>query len=62
MTYVSFHTPFSKPPVVVVSPSSTVPGTTIKGVSVSNITKEGFNIYVTRINETDTIVKWIAIA
>lgn len=62
MTHVSFNTPFSKIPVVVVSPLSAVPGTTIKGVSVSAIGKEGFDIYVTRTNTTDTYVEWIAIA
>lgn len=60
-TYVAFRVPFLRPPIVVVSPASTVPGIIVKGVSVGDITEQGFNIYVMRTNDTDTSVRWVAI-
>lgn len=60
-TYVAFRVPFLRPPIVVVSPASTVPGIIVKGVSAGDITEQGFNIYVMRTNDTDTSVRWVAI-
>lgn len=52
---------FDSAPVVTVSPSSTVPGTTVLGVGAYNVTSTGCDIYVTRSNTTDTGVYWQAI-
>ena len=60
-TYVTFRVPFLRPPIVVVSSVSSVPGITVKGVSAGDVTEQGFNIYVMRTTDTDTNVHWVAI-
>lgn len=59
---VTYPTPFSKTPTVMVTPLSSVPGTILKGVSIGNPTRTGFYIYVLRTNNTETNVQWLAIA
>lgn len=60
MVHVTFEQPFLDIPQVVVSPNTTVPGTTVLEVGAANITKEGFDAYVTRTNTTTTSVSFIA--
>lgn len=57
---VTFPYAFTASPAVVVSPLSTVPGTTVKGWGQSNVTTTGFTAYVTRSNTTATVLHWIA--
>lgn len=58
---VEFSNEYSSPPVVVATPVTTVPGKTVTGVGVNNITTTGFTLWVTRTNTTETSVNWIAI-
>ena len=58
---VSFGKTFTSAPQVVVTPESTVAGTTLKGWAVTNITTTGFTAWVTRGNTTSTTLHWIAI-
>ena len=58
---VSFGKTFSSAPQVVVTPESSVAGTTLKGWAVTNITTTGFTAWVTRGNTTSTTLHWIAI-
>jgi hypothetical protein len=60
MVYVQFEERFLSIPKVVAAPQTTVPGTTVQGVGVANVTREGFDLYVTRSNTTATSVSWIA--
>lgn len=52
---------FTKTPVVFVNPKTTVPGTLVLGASVTNITKAGCDIYLTRTSVSSTGVCWLAI-
>lgn len=52
---------FTKTPVVFVNPKTTVPGTLVLGASVTNITKAGCDIYLTRTSASSTGVCWLAI-
>lgn len=52
---------FTKTPVVFVNPKTTVPGTLVLGASVTNITKSGCDIYLTRTSASSTGVCWLAI-
>lgn len=52
---------FTKTPVVFVNPKTTVPGTLVLGASVTNITKTGCDIYLTRTSASSTGVCWLAI-
>lgn len=45
---------------MVASGVSAVIGSTLKGVSVQNISTTGFDVYVNRTNATETAVMWIA--
>lgn len=58
---VSFGKTFPSAPQVVVTPESTVAGTTLTGWAVTNITTTGFTAWVTRGNTTSTTLHWIAI-
>ena len=58
---VTFNKTFSTTPIVVVTPSSKVPGTIVLGVGAESITTTGFKAWVTRTNTTDTTLHWIAI-
>ena len=58
---VTFPIPYKNTPFVGASPVSGVPGTTLLGASVSNITKTGFDAVLTRTNTTSTQIRWLAI-
>ena len=58
---VDFYKPFSSEPTVVIAPMSSVPGTTVLGTGVANITETGFDAVVTRTNTTTTVLCWIAV-
>lgn len=58
---VSFGKTFPSAPQVVVTPESSVAGTTLTGWAVTNITTTGFTAWVTRGNTTSTTLHWIAI-
>lgn len=57
---ITFSPAFKSTPNVVVTAQTTVPGTVVTGVGVSNISTTGCDIYVTRTNTTSTVVQWIA--
>ena len=61
MKKVTFPKPFKSQPGVVMTVISSVPGTNVLGIGTSNNTKDGFEAYVTRINNTETIMVWVAI-
>lgn len=61
MKKVTFPKPFKSQPGVVLTPITSVPGTNVLGAGTSINTKEGFEAYVTRVNNTETILVWIAI-
>ena len=58
---VTFSSAFSASPQVVATPITEVPGTTVLGVGVTDVSKTGFTLYLTRTNNTSTSVRWIAI-
>lgn len=57
---VTFDTEFSQEPYVTVTPNTSVPFTSVKGVSVSNITTTGCTINIYRTDTTQTTVYWMA--
>ncbi len=59
---ISFGKTFPVVPNVVVTPNSTVAGTTVTGWAVTDVTTTGCKIWVTRGNTTDVGIHWIAIA
>lgn len=61
-TYASiyFFPSFAEPPLVVASPLTTQPGTSVTGVGIADITVSGCKIYLTRNNTTTTGIHWIA--
>jgi len=59
---ISFGKTFPIVPTVVVTPNSTVPGTTVTGWGVTDETTTGCKIWVTRTNTTNTWLSWIAVA
>lgn len=61
MKHVTFPKPFAEQPYVVVTPSTSVPGTAVLGTGAAQNTKSGFDAYVTRTNTTETTLMWIAI-
>lgn len=60
-THVNFPKAFASAPIVLLNPLTAVPGTVFKGCSATNITTTGFDLYVTRTDNGNTSVKWIAI-
>ena len=58
--HVTFSPAFTAPPIVTVSAVSGVPFTQVQGVSVSNITATGCDVYLVRNNTNSTNVNWIA--
>ena len=56
----NFATPFSSPPVVMVTAVSTVPGVVVE-VSAANATTTGVDVYVKRANGTSTPIAVLAI-
>lgn len=61
MKKVTFPKPFKSQPGVVMTVISSVPGINVLGIGTSNNTKDGFEAYVTRINDTETILVWVAV-
>lgn len=57
---ISFGKTFETPPSVVVTPTSSVPGTVVTGWGVTDVTTTGCKIWVTRTNTTATGLNWIA--
>lgn len=60
-THVTFPKAFASVPIVLLNPLTAVPGTIFKGCSATNITTTGFDLYVTRTDNGNTSIKWIAI-
>ena len=61
MKRVTFPKPFNDKADVILTPITSVPGTTVQGVGTDNNTKDGFDAYVKRTNSTETILTWVAI-
>lgn len=61
MKRVTFPKPFKDKADVILTPITSVPGTTVQGVGTDNNTKDGFDAYVKRTNSTETILTWVAI-
>lgn len=61
METVTFPKPFKSQPGVVLTPITSVPGTFLLGYGTSHNTLNGFDAYVTRKDDTETIMVWIAI-
>lgn len=61
MKKVTFQKPFKSQPAVVLTPITSVPGTFVLGCGTSYNTLNGFNAYVTRTDDIETILVWIAI-
>jgi len=57
---VKFGRKFPKAPSVVVTPSTTVPGKTVTGWAATDVTTDGFTLWVTRTNTTNTALHWVA--
>ena len=60
MKRVTFPKPFKDKADVMLTPITSVPGTTVLGVGTDNNTKDGFDAYVYRTNTTETILTWVA--
>lgn len=58
---VKFSTAYTSVPMVLTTPITTVPGTSVTGCASANITVSGFDAYVTRNGTTNTSVGWLAI-
>ena len=58
---VTFAKAFSGTPTVIVTPATSVPGTTVLGAGVNSVSATGCKIWTTRTNTTDTIINWIAV-
>jgi hypothetical protein len=58
---VTFPVAYTSVPMVITSPVTTVPGSSVSGAAPANITVSGFDAYVTRNGTTNTSVGWIAI-
>lgn len=58
---VAFPVAYTSVPMVMVTPITTVPGTSVSGCAAADITVSGFDAYVTRNGTTNTSVGWLAI-
>lgn len=58
---VTFPKPFKEKAHVSLTPITSVPGVTVLGVGTSSNTKDGFDAFVLRTNDTDTEITWVAI-
>lgn len=58
---VKYPMAYASVPMVLTSPVSAVPGTSVLGTSPANVTITGFDAYVTRTGTTNTVVGWLAI-
>ncbi|MEJ8791039.1 H-type lectin domain-containing protein [Blautia parvula] len=59
--HLTFPKKFKSAPVVMLTPSSAVPGTAIQGVSAVNVESSGCDVYITRNNNTETNIMWLAV-
>lgn len=59
--WVNFPASFVRNPVVMATPNTAVPYTTVRGCGVSDVGTTGMNVYVTRTNTTQTLIYWVAI-
>lgn len=57
---INFHTTFTEPPIVILTPVTSVPGDIFKGCGVNNVTTTQAEVYVNRANNTKTTIMWIA--
>lgn len=58
---ITFPVAFASTPSVMVSPVTVVPGTTVLGTAVTEVTTTGCKVWVWRSNTTSTPVTWIAV-
>lgn len=58
---ITFEAAYTDAPCVFTTAYTSVPGTSVLGDAVANITTTGFDIYLTRTNATNTGVMWLAI-
>jgi hypothetical protein len=58
---VTFPIAYTSVPMVLTSPITTVPGSSVSGAAPADITVSGFDAFVTRNGTTNTSVGWIAI-
>lgn len=58
---VTFPKPYKEKAHVSLTPITSVPGVTVLGVGTSSNTKDGFDAYVLRTNDTETEITWVAI-
>ena len=58
---IAYPKAFSDVPIVIPSPLTSVPGTTILGVSVNGISATQASIYLTRTNTVTTTIYWLAV-
>ncbi|MCC8022976.1 MAG: H-type lectin domain-containing protein [Clostridiales bacterium] len=58
---ITFPVPFDYAPAVFLNPRVTSPGSTVKGLSASNIGTESFDAYLLREGTTNTSIVWVAI-
>ena len=59
--HVTFPEPFKEKPEVFLTPRSSVAGKVLLGFGTMSATKDGFDVYILRTNNTDTEVSWVAI-
>lgn len=57
---VTFSKAYTTAPIVVVTPSTTVPQTEVQEVSVGSVSTTGFIIYIYRTTAVNTVVNWMA--
>lgn len=58
---VTFGTEFPGNPAVILTPQTSVPGTTVLGVGISDRSAADVTVWVTRTNTTATVVHWLAV-
>lgn len=61
MESVAFAVAYTVVPFVIATPETDEPGTVVTGTAVANITKEGFDAFVTRTNALATVMRWFSI-
>lgn len=57
---VVFEQPFSGVPTVVATPQTNSPGISVLGIGVYDINSDGFKVWLTKADNTNTVVNWIA--
>lgn len=58
---ITFDSPLSSVPKVFITAKTTYPGTVVKGISVNNVTVNGFVVWIIRTDTTATNFDWLAI-